>query len=280
MARNRSVAARVSAGVRGLGAPLLATAALGLVACSAASPMLLEPRAPAVGELRLQGGGAALVPVAGDTGAISAARTTQTTGSDAPAKLAAGVAEATLIHPGVAPVVRAQIGAAPGLEASLRYGGRDLGLGARWIAYESRTDQGGVTALSIGLEGRALLHDRPSDGLTPPAVSVTGERGFGGALPIALSWSSDAGLVSAYVGAMVGADYASGTVGGEVLSGSASYRRWFGGGTVGLGVGFRRVRALIELGLERDFLHAEIAGQAVDLRLWSLTPAFALSIRL
>jgi hypothetical protein len=246
--------------------------------------MLLEPRAPAVGELRLQTGGAAIVPIAGDDHAISDARAASVGTGGTPAgdatRTAKAVTEATLIHPGVAPVARVQIGAAPRLEASLRYGGRDLALGGRWIAYETRTDQGGATTLSLGLEGRALLRDRPSDGLTPPGVGVSGEHGYGGTLPIAFAWLSDAGLVSAYVAAMVGADYATGSVASDALTASGSYRRWFGGATVGLGVGFRRVRAMIELGLERDFLHAEIGDQKVDLKLWSLTPAFALSVRL
>ncbi len=257
---------------------LLVTLPLALVACSAASPLLIEPHAPAVGELRLQTGGAALVPVAGDDGAIAAARNAGS-GPSAPQKVAAGVAEAAAIHPGVAPVVRAQIGAAPGLEASLRYGGRDLGLSGRWVFYDHRTEEAGATTLSLGLDGRALLAGRPADGMLPADALVSGLHGGGGTLPFVLAWQSDAGLVSAYVGALVGFDAAGGSVSGS-LSGDASVRRTFGAATLGIGVGFRRVRAIVELGLERDWVHGAIADQTVDLRLFSLAPAFALSVRL
>jgi hypothetical protein len=246
--------------------------------CSAATPLLAEPRAPAVGELRLQAGGAAIVPVAGDDGALAAARNPGN-GGDVPTKLAAGVAEAAAIHPGVAPVLRAQIGVTPQLEASLRYGGRDLGAGGRWFFFESRTEQGGATTVSVGLEGRLLLKDRPSDGMLPAEATLGDLHGYGATLPFVLAWQSDAGLVSAYLGALAGVDFAAGTVGGT-LTGDASFHRTYGAATVGLGVGFRRVRAIVELGLERDWVHGDVAGQAVDLRLWSLTPAFALSIRL
>lgn len=263
--------------IRWIGA-LFAFCAPGVIGCSAATPLLAEPRAPAVGELRLAAGGAAIVPFAGDDQALATARNPGS-GGDAPAKLAAGVAEAAAIHPGVAPVVRAQVGVTPQLEASLRYGGRDIGAGGRWFFYESRTEQGGATTLSLGLEGRLLLKDRPSDGVLPPEAALADMHGYGATLPVVLAWQSDAGLVSAYLGALAGVDFASGTVGGT-LTGDASIHRTFGAATFGLGVGFRRVRAIVELGLERDWVHADVAGQAVDLRLWSLTPAFALSIRL
>jgi hypothetical protein len=249
-----------------------------VLGCSAATPVLAEPRAPAVGELRLQGGGAAIVPIAGDDRALARAQAPGN-GSDVPAKLAAGVAEAAMIHPGVAPVVRAQIGVTPQLEASLRYGGRDVGVGGRWFFFESRTEQGGATTLSAGLEGRLLLKDRPSDGMLPADTALGDLHGYGAALPIVLAWQSDAGLVSAYLAALAGVDFASGSVVGT-LAGDGKFHRTFGAATVGLGVGFRRVRAIVELGLERDWVHADVAGQTLDLRLWSLTPAFALSIRL
>ncbi len=247
-----------------------------LAGCAAASPLLVEPRAPAVGDMRATVGGAAIVPFAGDNGAIVAARNAGT-GPDAAAKNAAGLTESTLIHPGIAPVVRAQVGVTPQLEASLRYGGRDLGVGGRWFFFESRTEQGGATTLSVGLEGRMLLKARQDDGLVPASGA---DRGGGATVPLIVAWQSDAGLVSAYFGALFGFDYAKATA----TEGTPdSFRRYFGAGTVGIGVGFRRVRAIVELGLERDFAHAELTGtpgQSVDLRLWSLTPAFALSIRL
>jgi hypothetical protein len=252
--------------VRRLARISLALSAVVLGGCSAATPVLVEPRAPGVGDLRVQAGGAAIVPVAGDSGAIAAAANPGN-GSDAAAKHEAGVVQATLLHPGVAPVVRAQVGVTPEIEVSLRFGGRDLGLGGRWIFLDSRSEQGGATTLSIGFEGRALLRGQPNGTTTADALAAD-QHGYGATVPFVLAWQSDAGLVSAYAAALVG---------GDVVD--VDYRRVFGAATVGLGVGFRRVRAIVELGLERDWLHGELTTP-VDLRVWSLAPAFALSVRL
>jgi hypothetical protein len=40
------------------------------------------------------------------------------------------------------------------------------------------------------------------------------------------------------------------------------------------------VRAIVELGIERDWLHAENEIGEASIRLWSLAPAFAISTTL
>jgi hypothetical protein len=120
-------------------------------------------------------------------------------------------------------------------------------------------------------------------------------RGGGGTVPLVLAWQSDAGLVIAYAAAMVGFDRALGRVGFTGLVAEdpfhdAGVSRFFTASTLGLGVGFRRVHVLAELGIERDWLTATVDQgvpdprlgafpSSTDVRLWSLMPAFALSVR-
>ena len=273
--------------------PLL-VAALSACGCASTSPVLVEPRTASPGDVRMQLGAATLAPVAGDRSALADARTALVTnpgkialpgpgGSTNPyATVDAGTAVALGARPGIAPVVRGVVGITRDLEGSVRYGGRDVGAGVRYVFLESRSDTAGATTLSIGAEGRALLMGRPDDGILP-GVAVDSLRGFGGTVPLIAAWQSDAGLVLAYAAAAVGVDRATALVTftgfGEDKPRDASVLRVYGAGTLGLGLGFRRIHVLAELGIQRDLVHAKIDDRTADVRLWSLTPAFALSIR-
>ena len=256
---------------------------MALLSCAASSPVLIEPRAAGTHELRMQVGAAAIAPIGGDKGALADARVALASPAGSASAADPGTAVALGTHPGVAPVVRATVGVARDVEASVRYGGRDVGASVRWVFSESRSEKAGATTVSIGAEGRALLRGRPEDGVLGGAV-VDGFHGFGGTVPLILAWQSDAGLVLLYAAALVGYDGVSARVAytgiGDDQLRDASVRRLFGAATLGLGVGFRRVHAIVELGTERDWLHAGIADRTTDVRLWSLTPAFALSLRL
>lgn len=273
----------------------LLVGALGALAgCASTSPMLVEPRTAAPGDVRMQVGAAALAPVGGDRSALADARTALATnpgkvplpsagGSTNPYdKANAGTAVALGARPGIAPVVRGVVGIRPDLEGTLRYGGRDVGAGVRYVFFETRTDTAGAATLSIGAEARALLMGRPDDGVLP-GVAVDSLKGYGGTVPLIAAWQSDAGLVLAYAAAAVGIDRATAVVTytgfGDDKPRDTSVFRVYGAGTLGLGLGFRRIHVLAELGIQRDLVHATIDDRSTDVRLWSLTPAFAVSIR-
>ena len=248
--RGRSVTAVVTAST-------LAGAALVLLGgCATTSPALVEPRAANAGDVHLTTGGAALVPIAGGTDTESLGH---------------------VVRPGLGTVVRGAVGLGGRSEATLRYGGRDVGLGVRWNAFESRTDQAGALALLVGIEARGRLGVRADDA---PAHRDDA-HGAGLVIPVGVAFASDAGLVTAWAVLQGGAERIAGPLQLDATQPAVelSLRRLFVVGQIGLGIGFRRVRVLAEIGVERDWVSGTASGVARSFAVTSLTPAFALSIR-
>ncbi|MFI5302783.1 MAG: hypothetical protein ACHREM_32230, partial [Polyangiales bacterium] len=104
------------------------------------------------------------------------------------------------------------------------------------------------------------------------------------AIPCILSWQSSAGLILAYAGATIGGGYGALDVASAYDARHVTFQRLFGALTGGLGVGFRSVHVLAELGLEHDTIVSHVPSQAggddVSRGVWSLVPGFALSVRL
>lgn len=257
--------------------------------CAATAPMLAEPRLVREGDVRFQLGAAAAAPVGGDIAAVNAGR--QQIGSgDAPitndAKTTREILPAVAVgfgpRPGVAPVVRATLSLTREIEANVHYSGRDAHVGGRYLVWESRSADAGAWTFSVGADGHVLLMGRPSDGyLNASSESV---RGYGVAAPVLFGWQSDAGLLIGYVGALVGYERVTASVlyaptaagpsnGKDLVIGRVHVT-----GTVGVGVGFRRVRAIVELGMRRDFIDARLGDESQKVALISLTPAFAIGI--
>jgi len=252
-------------------------------ACAATSPVLVEPRLQRDGEVRLQVGAAAAAPIGGDLEAVREARARLSTPTTMPMeadKALPAVAVAYGARPGVAPVVRATVGLSKMVEAYLQYGGRDIAVSGRWLLAEWRSVEAGATTISVGAGGRALLRGRPEDGYAGGMVSDD-VRGYGVFAPLILGWQSDAGLLIAYVAATLGYEQISGRVafgGGSDMDRARdlSIGHLSGAGTVGVGVGFRKIRVAIELGTRRDWLDTKIDDERAKIGLWSLTPAFSL----
>lgn len=264
----------------------VAAASLG---CAATAPLLAEPRLVREGDVRLQVGGAAAAPVGGDLDAIRAGRQ-QLDAAEIPPpddeKTTRELLPATVVgfgaRPGVAPVVRTTLSLSKQIEASLHYGGRDARVGGRYLLWESRSVDAGATTLSIGGDGHVLLRGRPEDGYLN-GVASQNVRGYGVAAPIILGWQSDGGLLIAYAGAMVGYERVTGTIAFTGRTGTAPARDVVIGrvhvtGTLGIGMGFRRVRVILELGARRDFINAKIGDESARVALISLTPAFAFGV--
>lgn len=265
----------MSAAARALS--LLACA--GAASCAATSPVLVEPRLQREGEVRLQGGAAFAAPIAGDLSAVreSRDRLSQPSGPLDAERVLPAAAVAYGARPGAAPVMRGTIGLSKIVEANIQYGGRDIAVAGRWMLFESRTEDAGATTLSVGLGGRALLRGRPEDGYAAGLVS-DGVRGYGAFAPVILGWQSDAGLLVAYLAATVGYQHVGGNVAWDTSTGGheLSIGHLSGAGTAGLGVGFRKVRVVVELGARRDWLDTQLDDKRTTIALWSLTPAFSL----
>ncbi len=251
--------------------------------------MLAEPRLVRESDVRFQLGGAAAAPVGGDLDAIQAGRQRLDAAEGAPPDdptVTRALLPATVVgfgaRPGVAPVVRTTLSLSKVFEASLHYGGRDARVGGRYLLWESRSADAGAVTLSIGGDGHVLLRGRPEDGYLN-GVASENVRGFGVQAPLLLGWQSDAGLLIAYVGALVGYERITGQIAFTGRTGTAPAKDVVIGrahvtGTLGIGLGFRRVRVIVECGARRDFIDARIGDESANVALISLTPAFAFGV--
>jgi hypothetical protein len=255
--------------------------------CAATAPLLAEPRLVREGDVRFQVGAAGVAPIGGDLAAVKGGRDRLDQGpvaSDDPATtqvVLPAVAAGFSSRPGVAPVARATLSLSEKIEGSVHYSGRDAHVGGRYLLWESRSVDAGAVTFSVGLDGHAVLQGRPPDGY----LNATSEtvRGWGGAAPFILGWQSDGNLLIAYVGALVGYERVSakilfGEPGRVTAERDMVLGRFHLTGTAGFGVGFRRVRAIVELGVRRDQIDARIGDQSKTVMILSLTPGFAFGI--
>jgi hypothetical protein len=257
--------------------------------CAATLPMLAEPRLVREGEVRVQVGAAAAAPIGGDLASVRDGRRVLEAAEEAPpdtaetrSALLPAAAVAFGARPGVAPLVRSTLSLSKDFEANVQYGGRDIAVGGRYLLWEKRSVDAGALTLTVGGLAHALLRGRPEDGYLQ-GVATQNIRGVGGAIPLILGFQSDAGLIIGYLGALIGYEHVSGTIAFTGRSGTgraldASVSRVHATGTIGVGVGFRRIRIVAELGVRNDWLNATIDDQSQRLSIISLTPAFALGV--
>ena len=162
-------------------------------------------------------------------------------------------------------------GAAPA--AFVRHGlSDDLDLGA----------EASGSSLRASLRGRVPLGGFAHlvIGLAPHAGAVydggAGAAFRGGALvPIAITLDLFS-LYEVWIGARVGIEHVS----GELVDRAVSLNGLRTGGVVGLAVGFRRFHVLAELGVDHELWWGALGTGAVERSGVSLTPAFALRLRL
>lgn len=255
--------------------------------CAATAPMLAEPRLVRESDVRFQVGAAGVAPIGGDLAAIRAGRDRLNApevvddGAATTQAILPAVAAGFSARPGVAPVTRATLSLSKSIEGSVHYSGRDAHVAGRYLIFESRSTDAGATTLSVGADGHAILQGRPQDGY----ITATSEtvRGYGLAVPVLLGWQSDANLVIAYAGALVGYERVTAKIlyekpGSNTVTRDMVLGRLHVTGTLGLGVGFRRVRAIVELGIRRDTIDARIGDQSKTVGILSLTPAFAFGV--
>ena len=138
-------------------------------------------------------------------------------------------------------------------------------------------------ALSIGLAGSSVLYGAQSGGALYN-VSLGQLHGWGGDLPVLVGYESAGGLVSAWAGVRGG--YESVTI-SEVTSEpkavtlgmppvSLSAERTWGGGLVGVAVGFRHVHVAMELDAAYAYIQGTYNATTVSIAGVTLAPATAL----
>lgn len=112
-----------------------------------------------------------------------------------------------------------------------------------------------------------------------PHVGLAHEDGdllrVGGTVPITLSVDV-LSLYELWIGARIAVDYLTGTVRGEAIS-MTGLRT---GGVIGLGVGFRRLLVLVELGIDHELWSGTVSDISIERNGLVLTPAFAIRLRL
>jgi ferredoxin len=234
---------------------LLASASLG--ACGGSSPLLhpahVEPQGTVVagagvsGQLTLGGAEQAAIDAqaASVEGAVPSDPRTYRRGAIALASFA----------PGADPWVGARVGLGGQNEAGLTYSGRSIRVDARHAFGDERW------ALSAGLGAHGVLRQRNDE----PALrnlDLNEVNGYGFDLPLLAGWQSDAGLVRAWGGLRVGYERLNGRVGlGEPDPVSLSAWRAWGGGLVGLAMGFRHVYVALELDAAYHTAKGKLGGE-------------------
>jgi hypothetical protein len=191
---------------------------------------------------------------------------------------AQGALVAASIGPGLAPIVGARVGVGAQSEAGLVYSGRAVRADIRRSFELSET-----WAISIGAGGSATLYGR-SNQASIPDVDLGRLHGWGADVPILFGYKSDGDLYMLWMGARAGWQHVDvGDVTSEPGSAqlgtppiSLSATQFWGGGLLGVAVGFRHVHVAMELdasyaSVTGDYneTHAHVAGV-------SLAPAAAL----
>lgn len=171
------------------------------------------------------------------------------------------------LAPRVAPWVNARVGIGAESEAGLTYSGRAVRLDAR------RAFEDGAVALSVGAGASAVLRGGDSQRETTGTSSTWGPWGYGFDVPVVVGWKSSAGVVSLWGGVRGGFEKLTADRSSAI---ELDLNRWYGGGLVGLGLGFRHVQAALELDAYYQGVSGSFAGDDVRLHGVTLTPGAGL----
>jgi hypothetical protein len=171
---------------------------------------------------------------------------------------ARGALVAASVAPGLAPLAGARVGVGSQFEGGLAYTGRALRADLR-----RSFDLSSHIALSVGAGGTSALYGHQDRG-TLPNVDLGQTHGWGADVPILIGYASDADLYMVWIGARGGWEHIdisevrsepkAVTLGTPPISLSAA--RFWGGGLLGLAVGFRHVHVAMEM----DVCYASITG--------------------
>jgi hypothetical protein len=167
----------------------------------------------------------------------------------------------------MAPWVNFRLGLGRQSEAGVTFSGRAVRVDAR-RAFEDE-----ALAVSVGAAASAVLRSSDAGRETAGGTSTWGPWGYGFDVPIVLGWRSTAGVVSLWVGARGGFEKLMANASSSI---AIDLRRWYGGGVVGLGLGFRHLKGVIELDAYYQGVSGSFAGDDVHLSGVTLSPGAGL----
>lgn len=257
---------RASCGAPGLLTAFVASASL--AACGGSSPLLHPAHVEPEGVVVAGAGVSGQISLGAAEQAVLDARAASPQGPAGPEDRTyrRGALSLASFAPGVAPWVGARVGLGGQNEAGLAYTGRALRVDARHAFGDERL------AFSAGAGAHGVLRQRENDpGLA--GLDLNEVSGYGFDLPLLAGWQSSAGLIRAWGGLRFGYERLGGRVGlGEPDAARLSAWRTWGGGLVGLAMGFRHVYVALEL--DAAYHHAEgRLGEVRGLELNGLTLA-------
>jgi hypothetical protein len=211
--------------------------------------------------VRAFGGFSGTVAVGSLGNAIRQAELDSNAGSPTPGgdpTLAKGALVAASVGPGLAPVVGAHVGIGWRAEGGIAYTGRALRIEVRRSFELSQN-----WSLSLGAGGSAALYGH-QEGSSLPNLALNQLHGWGADVPVLVGYESEGGLYMLWLGARGGwervdisnvtSEPESGVLGAPPIGLSAT--RLWGGGVVGVAVGFRHVHVAFEL----DASYVNVAG--------------------
>ena len=281
--RDPSFARRANAS--GVTAAAALVVCLGLLTgCGGGLPLLHPAQTLDTGEIRAEAGFSANVAAGGLSSAVSAAEADAVATGGAPTTpgsdptFARGALVEASVGPGLAPFGGARVGVGQHFEGGLVYTGRAVRADLR-----RSFDLGSHWALSIGAGGSAALYGHVENAALPN-VSLSQLFGWGADVPVLLGFQSEGGLYMFWVGPRAGWEHVdisqvtsepkTVTLGAPPISLSAT--RWWGGGVVGLAVGFRHVHVALELDAAYANIHGSYNQTSVQVDGFTLAPAAAL----
>jgi hypothetical protein len=259
-----------------------ALAALGLLlsGCGGGLPLLHPAQALPQGEVRAEAGFSANVAVGDLSNAVDNARAVAGPDGGPPndpvgaTTYTKGVLVLSSVGPGLAPIAGARVGIGWTSEGGLVYTGRAVRADMR-----KSITLADNWALSIGVGGSSILYGRQPGG--GPLEQL---HGWGADVPLLVGYSSDADLYQLWVGARAGweqvdiseltSEPKANTLGGPSMPLSAT--RYWGGGLLGLAVGFRHVHVAVELDVAYATISGTYNGASATVGGVTLAPASAL----
>lgn len=252
----------------GRGPALVAVGALSALstACGGGLPLLHPAKTLPVGDVRAVAGFGATIAVGSMASAVQQAeQDPNTTVSPPPSgdtAYAKGALVLASVGPGLQPLAGARVGIGQQFEGGLAYTGRAVRIDVR-----RSFDLSPSWSVSIGAGGEAALYGH-QEGSALPNVSLNQLHGWGADVPLLIGYESPGGLYMFWVGARGGGEHVdisdvtsepkAVTLGSPPISLSAT--RFWGGGLVGLAVGFRHIHVALEL----DAAYARISGSYND----------------
>jgi hypothetical protein len=265
--------------LRAAGTAVALLALLAPSGCGGGLPLLHPARTLRQGDARAEAGFSGTIALGSLASAVRDAEADPYAGTVAnDPTFAKGALVAASVAPGLAPVAGARVGVGWQAEGGLAYTGRSIRADLR-----RSFDLSKHWALSVGAGGSAALYGH-QDGSSLPNVSLGQLHGWGGDVPILVGYQSDGDLYMVWLGARGGGEHVdisnvtsepqNVSLGSPPVSLSAT--RYWGGGLVGLAVGFRHVHVALELDASYATVSGSYGGTSVTVQGFTLAPASAL----